>query len=393
MLKNKIIKGILLSFVLLFVKVSNAQDAVKAYDINAYVKTMQNTYVIENDENLLQWNTLNARANFKYYLTDNMTFATDSRLVFNYGGMVQLTHQFFADYREMAAQDPGFLDLTSMPVYEKSYMLMLNADRLYLDYSTEKFSVRLGRQRINWGMGLVWNPNDIFNSFSWLDFDYEERPGSDALKLEYYTSYTSSFQFVVKSDRNAALTTAAMYRFNKWNYDFQFLAGKDPDDYILGLGWAGDVLGAGFRGEASYLIADQEYSENTLLLSVDADYTFKNSLYLHIAALYNSAGKTANAGIGANFFRQNDLDVKQLSQGRYALFAQTAFSINPLLNLDVSAIYNPLDHSLFAGPSLNVSIADNWSLLLMTQLFFGEPNTEYGDYGKGIVYLRLKWNF
>ena len=38
-------------------------------------------------------------------------------------------------------------------------------------------------------MNLVWNPNDLFNAFSFVDFDYEERPGSDALRIQKYTGY------------------------------------------------------------------------------------------------------------------------------------------------------------------------------------------------------------
>ena len=46
--------------------------------------------------------------------------------------------------------------------------------------------LRIGRQRINWGVNLAWNPNDLFNAYSLIDFDYQERPGSDAIRFQYY---------------------------------------------------------------------------------------------------------------------------------------------------------------------------------------------------------------
>ncbi len=89
----------------------------------------------------------------------------------------------------------------------------------------DKFQVTLGRQRINWGQTFVWNPNDIFNAYSYFDFDYIERPGSDAVRLQYFPSSSSVAEFAVKVDDENDITAAGLYRFNKWGYDIQFLAG------------------------------------------------------------------------------------------------------------------------------------------------------------------------
>ncbi|MCG8318265.1 MAG: hypothetical protein MI921_02070 [Cytophagales bacterium] len=50
----------------------------------------------------------------------------------------------------------------------------------------------IGKHRINWGKSYVWNPNDVFNAYSFFDFDYEERRGTDALLIKYTTSPFSS---------------------------------------------------------------------------------------------------------------------------------------------------------------------------------------------------------
>ena len=50
-------------------------------------------------------------------------------------------------------------------------------DRMLIQYSDEKWDITIGRQRINWGINNIWNPNDIFNAYNFLEFDYEERPG------------------------------------------------------------------------------------------------------------------------------------------------------------------------------------------------------------------------
>ena len=43
-----------------------------------------------------------------------------------------------------------------------------------------------------------------------------------------------------------------MLKANKWNYDFQFLAGNYREELALGLGWAGGTAGIGFKGEMTY---------------------------------------------------------------------------------------------------------------------------------------------
>ena len=43
------------------------------------------------------------------------------------------------------------------------------------------------------------------------------------------------------------------YRFNKWGYDIQFLAGySNSSDIVAGAGWSGSIGSVSFRGEASW---------------------------------------------------------------------------------------------------------------------------------------------
>ena len=46
-------------------------------------------------------------------------------------------------------------------------------------------------------------------------------------------AYSSALEFAVKADYNDNITAAALYRFNKWGYDIQFLAGYVESVKIL----------------------------------------------------------------------------------------------------------------------------------------------------------------
>ena len=339
--------------------------------------------------NNLILNQIHNRLNFRWYISDHFTLASEARNRIYFGQMVRE----FPDYKSAVDIDNGFVDLSTIVGSGNGWFMHSMLDRVWLDYTRGKWQIRVGRQRINWGLNLVWNPNDIFNTFSYFDFDYEERPGTDAVKIQYYTSVTSSAQLVYKLGRNKKETAfAGMYRFSKLNYDFQILSGKVGKDYILGGGWAGDIKGGGFRGEWSYFLPTEKNngSEEAFVASVSGDYTLQNSLYFHGGVLFNSIGAKGKAG-GRSFFEQQ-LSAKMLSLAMYNVFLQSSFPITPLFSANFSAMINPLDGSSFIGPSLVYSLANNWEIMVNGQLFFGETGTEYGDYGKAI-FGRLKWAF
>ncbi|MBN1985294.1 MAG: hypothetical protein JW761_03265 [Prolixibacteraceae bacterium] len=341
------------------------------------------------DAEHLSTNIIHNRLNFRWYASNEFTFAIEARNRVFFGQMIRE----FPVYKTTIDVDRGYFNLSEVIASGEGWFVHSVIDRLWLNYSKEKWSVTTGRQRINWGLNLVWNPNDIFNTFSYFDFDYEERPGTDAVKIQYYTGVTSSAELVYKIGKNADETSVAgMYRFSGFNYDFQFLGGWAGKDLVIGGGWAGDIKGGGFRGEASWFIPRQHDngSEEAFVASVSGDYTLKNSLYLHSGILFNSNGTTGKAG-GREIFDMQ-LSAKMLSLAKYNIFGQVSYPVTPLFSASVSGMLNPSDGSSYLGPSLTYSLGNNWELMVTGQLFLGSPETEYGDYGK-FVFARLKWAF
>jgi len=113
--------------------------------------------------------------------------------------------------------------------------------------------VRVGRQRINWGVNLAWNPNDIFNAYNFIDFDYKERPGTDAVRFQYFGKNMSGFEVAYSPRAEWRQHTAAlMYRLNAQGYDIQLIAGQYQTDVTAGIGWAGNLGNSGFKGEAQW---------------------------------------------------------------------------------------------------------------------------------------------
>ena len=361
--------------------------------LNGYVKELFMFYSPEypipgTDINYLTSNILHNRLNFKWYTTSKFTTTIEMRNRLMFGNLVK----DFPGYQSTVNVDNGLVNMSWITAQGSGWFVHSMLDRAFLDYSLGKWQVRAGRQRVNWGINLVWNPNDIFNTFSYFDFDYEERPGTDAVRVQYYTGATSSAELVYKPNRNSARSAiAGTYRFTRWDYDLQFLGGQAGNDWVLGGGWSGDIYGAGFRGEITHFEPRVSSSERATVASFSADYTFKNSLYIHASALYCSNGKTGKAG-GMDLLFNPDMSAKQLSFARYSLFGQISKPITPLFSGSFSGIVNPSDGSFYFGPALSYSLLNNLELMLTGQLFFGDAGTEFGDIGQ-IAFGRLKWSF
>jgi hypothetical protein len=297
------------------------------------------------------------------------------------------------EYAKMIDTDNGYVKLSDNPAKGNSYVLNSKIDRAYIDYTKDKFQLRIGRQRINWGQCFTWNPNDLFNAYSFFDFDYVEKPGSDAIRLQYYTINTSTFEFAVKADNNNKVTSAFLYRFNKWNYDIQFLGGiLNEQDYVIGTGWSGNIKGASFRGEISYFQPRRNFSDTTgiMVVSLGTDYTFKNSFMIQFEALYN---QSRSSGV-TNFvdFYNESLSAKNLSFTKVTFMLQGSYPITPLFNVSLAGMYFPKLYGIFLGPSLTYSITNNIDFSFIIQSFAGQlvkGQTEHFDFG----FLRLKWSF
>lgn len=394
------LKTLIIATIFCFTVNAYAQDDMKNYELSGHLETLHMVWIQDFDSAWQSMNTIYNRLDFKWYPSRQATFHLGLRNLMDYGQIVtninklsEITPQI-SPYRDFVAKDEGYFDLTESWANGDSYTLYSNIDRLYLNYNIGDLGISVGRQRINWGINMVWNPNDIFNTFNYFNFDYVERPGCDAVRLQYYTGFTSSAQLAFKIDRNEDITLAGMYKFNQWNYDFQFLGGIMNDDYVAGLGWSGQIETAGFNGEATWFRPKDDFSDTTgqLVASIGGNYTFKNGLYLQASGLYNSKGTTGKAGRGNMFAMNIDISPKTLTLARYSVFGQISYPITPLIHADFSGIYNPNDKSAFIGPSLDLSLRQDISFLVTAQIFLGESGTEFGDYGK-IAYMRLKWSF
>lgn len=355
-----------------------------------YVKTL-NGIIISPNDNSVQWSLLHNRINFKYHYSSNLNFALELRNRIIYGEAVK--HNFYPS--DILNKDNGIVDAAFLPLDSKTAKIVSSVERLWAKYSNSKFDFIIGRQRINRGLNLVWNPNDLYNTYSYFDFDYDERPGTDAVLLRYYTGDMSSLEFAAKigEKENDDIYTM-MYKFNKKSYDIQFLGGLYNDDICLGTGWAGSVKEAGFKGECTYFHNSENIEDTTgqLNLSLEVDYTFEGKVYINVSYLFNSKGETkSNANSGNLFVNNTTITAKQLSPAKHSAFLQLKSISSPLFSVSLSGIYLFDIKLLYGIPSITYSINDKWETALFVQSLWAKNDVFESNLNN--LMIRFKYSF
>ena len=388
--------GCLFSFLFFFALVDGfSQDTVAGnnehnWSFNGYVKDMQTAIIHNIDQNWVTSNLIHNRLNFKWNISKSFTFCLEERNRIYWGELTKLNPK----YNYFIAYDNGLLNMSWNVGDGKSYVFNASIDRIWLDYTRDKFQVTIGRQRINWSQTFVWNPNDIFNTYSYFDFDYEEKPGSDAIRFQYFDTPSSKAEIAVKADKDKKITAAGLYRFNRWRYDFQGLAGiYTQSDLVLGVGWAGQIAKGGFKGEMCWFQPMKHFSDTTglFLSSVEYDYTFKNSIFIQFEGFYNS-NSTNSSNILVSQFNPALLNAKNPFLNGFSIFGSIAYPATPLINVSLAGIYNPTNRIYFIIPTFTYSLSNNLDLSVIAQSFQSYNPGLYGTLQTS-VFIRLKGSF
>jgi hypothetical protein len=376
-------RGRLVQIVLLVVSVPCLAGAQPSpVDGSGYLKYLSSVSRIPGIEETLFDQQFHGRASVDWYPSMEWTGSAEVQLRAFYGGSV-VQIQDFLDQVKTRYQ---FTDLDAVVWKGGRSVGYAQIDRLWLDYTKNSVEATIGRQRVAWGTALVWNVIDLFNPKSVLDFDYEEKPGTDAVRVQYYTGPISKGDVVVRPGPTVRKTIiAGAYSFNAVGFDFFALAGVRENRWVAGGAWAGSVLAGGFRGE---FLVSQMPGHPAVSAVLSGDYTFESSLYVHSEVLFNNNGTRRDAGL----FQAQALDEGLLSPARWSYYQEFAYDLTPLTRATLFGILNPDDHSVIVAPMVSYSMKTNVELLVIGLIASGHASSEFGAYGKA-VYVRLKYSF
>jgi hypothetical protein len=357
--------------------------------LHGYLKFLPSVFFRNRADSLFSEGFLHNRMNFRLNNGKGLTLRAEMRNRLFYGEVVRLQPGF----AQSIDDDTGLVRLSVLWADEPGFVFHSTFDRLLFQIDREKYSITIGRQRVNWGINTIWNPNDIFNAWNFLDFDYEERPGSDAIRVRYFNSSFTSLEFAWSPAKDFNGHTAALlYRFNSKRFDWQVLAGKYKEDFTAGAGFAGHIGKAGFKGEAScfYPYDPDSPLDPSWSASLTLDRTLQKDWYLSGAVLYNTNEQDFTIDVvGTN---RNRISARQLMPWRWNFYGSAMKQITPPFSAGMAVSFSPTEMSTIFLPTLSWSVSDNFDLDVIGQSFF---NNSSGTYAAVVnsIYLRMRMSF
>lgn len=302
-----------------------------------------------------------------------------------------LTGQDYGKAVDAGANDR--LDLSFLPLDRRAWVAHSVLDRLYLEWRGARDEVRLGRQRINWGLCTIWNPNDLFNAFSFTDFDYEERPGADALRWTRYFGENGRSELVLQPGISPDSSTyALLYHGAFKSAGYQVLAAWYRGEVALGGGWEADLWEGAWKLEGTAFLPIRDKDSRSPAASISTDWTrsWGNGLIIGGGYLLNTAARR-----DGNLFADLDerLSARNLYPFRHNLFIQGNYPVSPLFSTSLAAVYSPGVHqNLFLAPVLSLSVATDWDLDLTGQVLVEEKSRKWTSPVQAF-FLRLRWSY
>lgn len=335
---------------------------------------------------------LQNRLNVEWYISSNLTFNWQMRTRFFAGDLVNDLNDIpELGYADLIDVDDGIVNLSWVIADRDTWLLHYIPDRLNLDWDKDNWKITVGRQRVNWGINTVTNPNDLFNIYSFYDFDYPERPGTDAVRVQHFLDWASRLEFAYSPARDTRNSVVAgMYAFNTRGYDIQLITGYYRHRWTLGGGWAGSINQVGFKGEGMIFTDLEETNESrdsNIIAALSADYMFENNLFLVVEGLYNKDG-----GRDEFLLLGEPLSADNPSFSRYQITTQIVYPFNPILQGSLAGIYYPDEEAVFISPSISWSVSENTDFNLLSQIFAGSDDSAFSNAGS-VVAASLKWHF
>ena len=264
-------------------------------------------------------------------------------------------------------------------------------DRLYLSLQQDWGVLRIGRQAVTWGNGLIFNPMDLFNPFPPTDIERDYKLGDDMIVYQAPVRDIGNLEalYVARRDPDSGdiawsqSSLAANMRFFPGMYEFNLMAAKNYEDFVIGAGGVGYLGGAAWRVDATWTFLNPDSSSNnylSLVANIDRSWVWKEKNFYGLLEFYWN-------GLGEDDYIEalNNPDiVKRLATGELFVLGRPYLSgsiraeLHPLFNVFFTAINNISDPSGILQPYATYDFAADFQLLFGANLFYGAKGTEYG---------------
>jgi len=263
---------------------------------------------------------------------------------------------------------------------------VLTLERFYVDVYTPRADVRVGRQALNWGSALFFNPTNLFAQVL-LTEPWKERQGVNALRVTVPFDRHQVVAVAALDDDLENARVAVKPTVNLLATDLSLLASWRTGDDLPVLGWdVRGTLGVGFWVEGRTAL-----DEPAPFVSAGLDYSFPilDRAYLALQYTYDGTGLAPEdysleaRGGGVATLECENVDAPEASEPRFTLgrhyaLGTLSFSNWEVLSAGATVLVNLEDGSAFLMPTLGWTPGAAWSINAGAQIPLGEGELSPG---------------
>jgi hypothetical protein len=259
----------------------------------------------------------------------------------------------------------------------EKFQLTHCVDRLYFKQDFRWGEAVLGRQRISWGTGRIWNPTDLFNPINPASYAKVEKDGVDAAMIKFRLGDFTDLSLVTNPQQDWQTSNSGFrFRTNFSEFDVSVMGGYFDRRVVVGGDFAGNLLDAGVRGETIFSVDQNHPRSNFTKVVLGADYQFTSQLYGLLEYQFNGAGTMEKSSYDLNGLLHGAI----VSLGRDYCAAQCSYLAHPLVTVSGSWISNLDDGSSFLGAVVTYSAAEELAVAVGCQVFQGNTFSEFWYY-------------
>ena len=289
--------------------------------------------------------------------------------------------------------DLRVMGLTGVLDEDDDYILYHRLDRFSLTVQPEWGTIRIGRQVLTWGNGLLFNPMDLFNPFAPTDVERDYKVGDDMVTTQFRVDRIGDFQLLYVPRRDPASHDVAWDESSlagKWHFaagttEFDVMGARHYQDYVVGLGSTGFLGDAAWRMDATWTFLNEESNEDGFLsLVANMDYSWGwlgRNLYGLIEFYFNGLGNDDYSEALADPDIIERLERGEIyTIGRAYLAGQVQMELHPLFNAYLGVISNLADPSGIFQPRAIWDIDQDVQMTFGGNIYYGGTGTEYGGF-------------
>jgi hypothetical protein len=289
--------------------------------------------------------------------------------------------------------DRRLMDLTGTIDEDESYILYHRLDRLFLTWLPKWGVVKVGRQAVTWGNGLLFNPMDLFNPYSPTDIERDYKIGEDMLSVEFSADKMGDFQFLYVPRRDPSSgnvewdqSSVAGKMHRAWNVtEFDIMAAKHFRDHVVGLGSTGYIGGAAWRLDGTWtLLNEDSSSDDYLSLVANIDYSWvwwEKNFYGFLEFFYSGLGDDQYTEAFANpDIFQRLVRGELFTLGQSYLGGHIRTELHPLFNVFLTVINNLADPSGILQPRAVWDVGQDVQITFGGNVSYGRRGTEFGGF-------------